>query len=94
MGAVAVTHDPWDREPSAFDEDEGREVWDPDELLARAIQRARHPGGSHLLGDWRGFYHGLRAGNEELRAEAARALKAEALMTSALAQARRIREGT
>lgn len=88
-----MAHDPWDSEPSAFAEDEGREEWDPDELLARAIQRARHPGGSHLLGDWRGFYHGLRAGNQDLRAEGMRALTAEAFMTKALAQARLIREG-
>lgn len=90
-----MAHDPWDHEPpSAFDDDDDADKeWDPDELLARAIQRGRHAGGSHLLGSWLGFYHGLRAGDGGLRAEGERALKAEAFMTKALAQARLIREG-
>lgn len=68
--------DPWDEDPSAIDEDEGKPE-DPDEILARALWRSRHQGGSHLLGDWRGLYHGLRAGNLKMRAEAEAAVRAE-----------------
>lgn len=70
-------HDPWDDTPSAIDDDEEPGVVDPDEVLARALHRARHGGGTHLLGDWRGLYHGLRAGDAMLRRDAERAVLAE-----------------
>ena len=66
---VPVSRDPWDEDPTAFEEDEA----DPpsrEEVLAQALHRARHPGGSHLFGLWWGLYHGMRAGNEKMRAEA------------------------
>lgn len=91
-----ANHDPWDTDPSAFDEaDESTEPekWDPDELLARAVWRGRHAGGSHLLGDWRGIYHGIRAGNAALRAEGERCVEAERLMVEAARKARLLREG-
>ena len=86
--------DPWDEAPSAFEEDEpGPERWDPDELLARCLHRARHAGGSHLLGEWRGIYHGLRAGNAKLRAEAERAAVAEQVALDAARAAQAVRDG-
>ena len=86
--------DPWDEVPTALEEDdEGPERWDPDELLARCLHRARHAGGSHLFGDWRGIYHGLRAGNAKLRAEAERVALAERLAGDTVKAAQAVRGG-
>ena len=86
--------DPWEEVPTALEEDdEGPERWDPDELLARCLHRARHAGGSHLLGDWRGIYHGLRADNTKLRAEAERAVLAERLAVDTAKAAQAVRDG-
>lgn len=76
--------DPWDVDPEAFEEDEHRPP-DPEEVLAKAIWRTRpeHKAGAHLLGDWRGYYHGIRAGNARLRAEGERALLAQRVQTHA-----------
>lgn len=89
-----IDHDPWDETPSAFEDDPpGPETWDPDELLARALHRARHQGGSHLLGDWSGIYHGIRAGNARLRLDAERAVLAERVALLAAGAVRLVREG-
>ena len=86
-------HDPWDDTPSAIDEDDEPGVVDPDEVLARALHRARHGGGTHILGSWGGIWHGLRAGDAKLRIEAERAALAERVQVACSEAVAAVRAG-
>lgn len=86
-------HDPWDDTPSGIDEDDEPGVVDPDEVLARVLWRARHGGGTHLLGSWGGLYHGLRAGDAKLRREAERAALSERAQVACAEAVAAIRAG-